>query len=93
MTKTIQLYSTNDCPYCIELKGMLDKVSVPYKVIDVDDKENESEWELLGKEFNAEFVPTVLVIDNDTDDAKLFTPDIHFDEVVEAFDLIMKELR
>lgn len=93
MRKTIQIYSTNDCPYCIKLKEMLDNVNIPYKVIDVDAKENEAEWDLLCKELNVEFVPTILIINDDTDDAKLFTPDIHFDEVEEAFDLIIKELR
>ena len=40
MTKKIHVYSTNDCPYCMELKQMLDNHNLPYEVTDVDENEN-----------------------------------------------------
>ena len=90
MTKKIHLYSTKDCPYCIELKEMLNNYNLPYEVIDVD--ENEEEWDEICKTLNVEFVPTVIMVDEILDTAKVLTPDIHFDEVQECFDQILEEV-
>lgn len=90
MTKKIHLYSTKDCPYCIELKDMLTNYNLPYEVIDVD--ENEEEWDQICKTLNVEFVPTVIIVDDILDTAKILTPDIHFDEVQECFDQILEEV-
>ena len=58
---------------------------------DVD--EEEKEWDEMCKTLNIEFVPTVIIVDDDLDTAKLLTPDIHFDEVQECFDQILEEVR
>ena len=44
------------------------------------------------KHLNIEFVPTVIIVDDQLDTAKLLTPDIHFDEVQECFDQIVEEV-
>ena len=90
MTKKIHVYSTKDCPYCTDLKQMLDNHLIPYEVTDVD--EEEKEWEEMCKTLNIEFVPTVIIVDDELDTAKLLTPDIHFDEVQECFDQILEEV-
>ena len=89
--KDIHVYSTKDCPYCLELKQMLDNHNLSYDITDVD--ENEKEWDDLCKKLNIEFVPTVIIVDKELDTAKLLTPDIHFDEVQECFDQILEEVR
>ena len=91
MTKKINVYSTKECPYCVELKQLLDTNNLTYEVIDVD--EEEKEWDELCKTLNIEFVPTVIIVDDAADTAKLLTPDIHFDEVQECFDQILEEVR
>tara|TARA_R110002020_G_scaffold396670_1_gene606836 strand:- start:136 stop:411 length:276 start_codon:yes stop_codon:yes gene_type:complete len=91
MTKKIHVYSTKDCPYCTELKQMLNNHNLPYEVTDVD--EEEKEWEEMCKALNIEFVPTVIIVDEGGENAKLLTPDIHFDEVQECFDQILEEVR
>jgi len=91
MTKKIHVYSTKDCPYCTELKQMLDNHLISYEVTDVD--EEEKEWDEMCKTLNIEFVPTVIIVDEDADTAKLLTPDIHFDEIQECFDQILEEVR
>ena len=91
MTKKINVYSTKECPYCTDLKQMLDNHNLPYEVTDVD--EEEKEWDELCKTLNIEFVPTVIIVDDAADTAKLLTPDIHFDEVQECFDQILEEVR
>ena len=90
MNKKIHVYSTKDCPYCTELKQMLANYNLPYEVTDVD--EEEKEWEEMCKTLNIEFVPTVIIVDDKLDTAKLLTPDIHFDEVQECFDQIVEEI-
>ena len=62
MTKKIHVYSTKDCPYCTDLKQMLDNHLIPYEVTDVD--EEEKEWEEMCKTLNIEFVPTVIIVDD-----------------------------
>ena len=53
MNKKIHVYSTKDCPYCTELKQMLDNYPLPYEVTDVD--ENEEEWDEMCKTLNIEY--------------------------------------
>lgn len=91
MDYKIYLYTTKDCPYCTELKQLLDNNLLPYEATDVD--ENEEEWEEMGKTLNVEFVPTVLIVNDKLDTAKLLTPDTHFDEVSECFQQIIEEVR
>jgi hypothetical protein len=69
---------------------MLNNHTIPYEVTDVD--ENEKEWDEMCKTLNIEFVPTVIIVDDHLDTAKLLTPDIHFDEVQECFDQIVEEI-
>tara|TARA_R110000751_G_scaffold300629_1_gene412472 strand:+ start:279 stop:509 length:231 start_codon:yes stop_codon:yes gene_type:complete len=69
---------------------MLDNHLIPYEVTDVD--EEEKEWEEMCKTLSIEFVPTVIIVDDELDTAKLLTPDIHFDEVQECFDQIVEEI-
>ena len=90
MTKKIHVYSTKECHHCMELKQMLNDHDLPYEVTDVD--EEEKEWEEMCKTLNIEFVPTVIIVDEDGDNAKLLTPDIHFDEVHESLDQILEEV-
>ena len=47
----------------------------------------------LCENLDIEFVPTVIIVDEAADTAKLLTPDIHFDEVQECFDQILEEVR
>ena len=62
MNKKIHVYSTEDCPYCTELKQMLDNHNLPYEVTDVD--KEEKEWEEMCKTLSIEFVPTVIIVDD-----------------------------
>jgi len=69
---------------------MLDSNNLPYEVTDVD--EEEKEWDEMCKTLSIEFVPTVIIVDEELDTAKLLTPDVHFDEVQECFDQILEEV-
>jgi|TARA_R110000823_G_scaffold243977_1_gene368329 glutaredoxin len=90
MTKNIHLYSTKDCPHCMELKQLLNNNNIPYEITDVD--EEEKVWDELCETLNVKFVPTVIIVDETKDTAKILTPDIHFDEVDECFEQILEEV-
>ena len=45
MAKNIHLYSSKECPHCIELKELLNKNNLPYEITDVD--EEEKVWDEL----------------------------------------------
>jgi len=91
MKDTVVIYSSKDCPYCVELKQKLTNSNILFEVVDVD--ENEKQWDDLCETLNVEFVPTVIVANEGDGTGKVFTPDVHFDEVHECFDLIVKALR
>lgn len=91
MQKKVVLYSTKDCPYCLDLKTSLNNAGITYDIVDVD--ENEEQWDDLCETLNVEFVPTVIIADENNGTGSVFTPDVHFDEVHECFDLIVKALR
>jgi glutaredoxin len=91
MQKKVIVYSTKDCPYCSELKNSLTNATIEYEMVDVD--ENEEQWDDLCETLNVEFVPTVIIADENDGTGSVFTPDVHFDEVHECFDLIVKALR
>ena len=63
MTKKIHVYSTKDCPYCTDLKQMLDNHNLPYEVTDVD--EEEKEWEEICKTLSMECFDQILEEVND----------------------------
>ncbi|MDB3870633.1 glutaredoxin family protein [bacterium] len=91
MKKKVILYSTKDCPYCVELKNSLNNAAIQYEMVDVD--ENEKQWDDLCETLNVEFVPTVIIADENNGTGNVFTPDVHFDEVSECFELIVEALR
>ena len=69
MTKKIHVYSSQDCPYCTELKQMLDNYPITYEVTDVD--KNEEEWDEMCKTLNIEFVPTVIIVEDGAEVARI----------------------
>ena len=91
MGKEVVLYSSQECPHCSELKTLLTNAYIKYSVVDVD--KDEAQWDDLCKTLNVEFVPTVIIVNGKEDTGQVLTPDVHFDEISECFDLIVKALR
>ena len=91
MGKEVILYSSKECPHCSDLKTLLTNAGIEYVVVDVD--KDEAQWDDLCKTLHVEFVPTVIISNENDSTGKVFTPDVHFDEVSECFDLIVEALR
>jgi len=88
--KKIHLYSSQECPYCTEIKHLLTNGGYQYEVTDVD--KEEKVWDDLCEKLDIEFVPTVIIVDEESDTAKVLTPDVHFDEMTECYEKIVEEL-
>lgn len=67
MAKTISIYTTNTCVYCVQVKKFLEGKGLTYKLINLDD-EPERTNELL--ELTGQLaVPVTVVADEDDKDA------------------------
>ena len=60
------------CPYCDELKGYLQTNGITYKAVDIDIQEKL--WDKVKKITGVEYVPTVMVVNNDSGSPKFFAP-------------------
>jgi glutaredoxin 3 len=40
----VQIYSKQQCPYCVRAKGLLDRKGVPYEEIDVENDDATRAW-------------------------------------------------
>lgn len=82
----VRLYGFENCPYCKELRGLLESGEVDYTYVDVTLSENEQESNRIFKIAGEETVPIVLV------GKKVLVPDKSFRTISEAYDLTKKFL-
>ena len=80
----IRIYSMEDCPYCTELKEMLDSEGLEYTDIDINDKDNKEEADKVFEVTKCDSVPIARVGN------QLLAPDISFTSIEEAFELIKR---
>lgn len=80
----IRVYSMEDCPYCTELKEMLDSEGLEYTDIDINHKDNKEEADKVFKVTKCDSVPIARVGN------QLLAPDISFTSIEEAFELIKR---
>ena len=90
MSKQVLIYSMVECPYCTDLKEMVKAEGINFKNVDVD--EFEDEWERVKELTKTEFVPTIFVKDTETRRGKYICPDVHFQDLEEALQLLKNEL-
>lgn len=80
----LKVYTMENCPYCKELKGLLDKEKLDYIEVDINDEKNKEESDTVFKVSKCESVPIVRVGN------QLLAPDISFFTIKEAFNLTKK---
>lgn len=88
--KTVLLYSLDGCPWCDELKDLLNSHSIEYVVRDIE--KHDEEWENIKKETKNEFVPAVCILHHDKKMKEYILPDIHFEDVEECTEKVLKVL-
>lgn len=82
----VKIYTIPDCPYCVELKGILTKEGVEFEDINVNLPENEAEYNKLHEITKSDDVPIVKV------GKQLLVPNVSFRSIREAADLTKKFL-
>lgn len=80
------------CPHCGEFKTMLEEKNISFYEHDIDD--HKEEYDMFVEITENEFVPAFMVIeeDNEVASAKCFAPDVNFQTLEEAVELIEKEI-
>jgi glutaredoxin len=88
MDKIAVLFTMKGCPFCVELKEMLEKEEIPY--VDRDIHKYEDEYDLFVEVTKNEYVPAFMLIESPEEDPKteLFAPDRDFQDINEGFEII-----
>ena len=89
--KKIVIYSQSGCPYCEELKNLLQSEGVNYSVKDIDD--NKEDWDVISEHSGVKYVPTVLMVDTKDESGRVLAPDRDFDGMEECVQHIMTDLQ
>lgn len=82
----VTIYTMNDCPYCAELKELLESENIEYRNVDIDLPENQEEFQQIIEASKAEEVPIVRI------EKQLFVPNVSFTSIKEAVELTKKFL-
>jgi glutaredoxin len=88
MDKVAVLFTMKGCPFCVELKEMLEKENIPF--VDRDIHEYEEEYDLFVEVTGNEYVPSFMLIESIHENpvTELFAPDRDFEDINEGFKII-----
>jgi glutaredoxin len=89
MDKAVVLFTMKSCPFCVELKEMLNKSNIQFVDRDID--EYEEEYNMFVNITENDYVPAFMLIENpETEEplTELFAPDRDFDDINEGFEII-----
>jgi glutaredoxin len=88
MDKVAVVFSMKGCPFCVDLKEMLEKDGISF--FDRDIHEHSEEYALFVEVTGNDFVPSFMLIENPELDPKteLYAPDRDFQNINEGFDII-----
>jgi len=89
MDKAVVLFTMKSCPFCVELKEMLNKSNIQFVDRDID--EYEEEYNMFVNITENDYVPAFMLIeDPETEEplTELFAPDRDFDDINEGFEII-----
>ena len=77
----VKVYTMENCPYCKELKGLLEQEGIQFEEVDINLEENQEESDKVFEITECDSVPIVRVGN------KLLAPDVSFSTISEAFSL------
>lgn len=83
----LKLYSTIECPYCNQLKKILDLLHIHYIDINVDDPQNQKEYENVVTIVDHFFIPVIKIGD------QYLSPNKDFKSMPEAANIVFKMLK
>ncbi len=82
----LKIYTFPECPYCQELKQLLDKDNIKYEEVNVNLSVNKEEFNKVIMVTNSTEVPIIKI------DKQLFIPNVSFHSIPESVELIKKFL-
>jgi glutaredoxin len=74
----------DSCPYCNELKELLNNDNIKFIEVDINDEDNKDERDMIFKVSNSESVPIIRVGN------QLLAPDVSFTSIKDAFELVKR---
>jgi glutaredoxin len=83
----IKLYTFPECPFCQELKHLLNEDNIEYKDINVNLPENKIEFDNISKITNSIEVPIIRI------GKQLLIPNISFQSIPEACSIVKNFLQ
>ena len=89
MDKIAVLFTMKGCPFCVELKEMLEKEQIPF--VNRDIHEHEDEYELFVEVTGNEYVPAFMLIESpgqENSKTELYAPERDYDELDEGVKII-----
>jgi glutaredoxin len=92
--KHVILFTMDGCPYCVEMKGLLDEQEIKYLERDIN--EYEDEYEQYVELTENEYVPAFLVIEDNEDESPVkitsLCPEDDFMELTEGIEKLKQIL-
>jgi glutaredoxin len=84
----VVVYTMKGCPFCTDFKEMLVNEGVEF--FDRDIEEYKEEYDLFVEITNNDMIPSLLIIEGDTDshESFLYAPERNYNELTEALDII-----
>jgi glutaredoxin len=89
MSKILVAYTMKGCGWCDDFKKMLKENNIKFKNRDIEKFKDEYD---LFVEVKNDYVPAFMIVDTKSESAELFAPDIDFDGLENALDIIKEKL-
>jgi glutaredoxin len=89
------VYTMKGCPFCDEFKTILESEKIDF--VDRDIHENEEEYNLFSEIIENEFIPAILIIEEDKNGKKhtpfMYAPERDYENLTEAKDIIKNHIK
>ncbi len=82
----VVVFTMKGCPHCGEFKELLVKESIEFVEADIDD--NSDEYDMFVKVTENEYIPAIMIVNEETEEAKFYAPDRDFEDLDQAVKLI-----
>jgi glutaredoxin len=89
MSKILVAYTMKGCGWCDDFKKMLKENDIKFKNRDIEKYKEEYD---LFVEVKNDYVPAFMIVDTKSESAELFAPDIDFDGLESALEIIKEKL-
>ena len=90
MSKKLVVYTMEGCPWCTDFKKILKENKI--KFINRDIVKHEEEYNLFVEATGNDLIPAFMVVETETESAKLFAPDRDYNNLNEALEIVKSNI-